>query len=73
MQKLRLRTEDVGAGVQPRAGTLKSLVTMPHSLLFREGPLMEGLMLKMKLQVCSHLMQRAESLEKTLMLGKIER
>ena len=74
MQKLRLRTEDVGAGVQPRAGTLKSLATMPHCLLFREGPLMEGLMLKLKLklQVCSHLMQRADSLEKTLMLGKIE-
>ena len=73
MQKLRLRTEDVGAGVQPRAGTLKSLVIMPHCLLFREGPLMEGLMLKVKLQVCSHPTQRADSLEKTLLLGKIER
>ena len=29
-------------------------------------------MLKLKLQYCDHLMQRADSLEKTLMLGKIE-
>ena len=33
---------------------------------------MEGLMLKLKLQFFGHLMQRADSLEKTLMLGKIE-
>ena len=32
----------------------------------------EGLMLKLKLQYCDHLMGRADSLEKTLMLGKIE-
>ena len=34
--------------------------------------LLEGLMLKLKLQYCGHLMQRTDSLEKTLMLGKIE-
>ena len=33
---------------------------------------MEGLMLKLKLQYVGHLMQRADSLEKTLRLGKIE-
>ena len=33
---------------------------------------LEGLMLKLKLQEFGHLMQRADSLEKTLMLGKIE-
>ena len=33
---------------------------------------LEGLMLKLKLQHSGHLMQRANSLEKTLMLGKIE-
>ena len=33
---------------------------------------MDGLMLKLKLQCFSHLMRRADSLEKTLMLGKIE-
>ena len=33
---------------------------------------MEGLILKLKLQYFGYLMQRADSLEKTLMLGKIE-
>ena len=36
------------------------------------GCSLEGLMLKLKLQYFGHLMQRANSLEKTLMLGKIE-
>ena len=34
--------------------------------------LLEGLMLKLKLQYFGHLMQRTDSSEKTLMLGKIE-
>ena len=33
---------------------------------------LEGLMLKLKLQYLGHLMQRTDSLEKTLMLGKVE-
>ena len=33
---------------------------------------LEGLVLKLKLQYFGHLMRRADSLEKTLMLGKIE-
>ena len=33
---------------------------------------LEGLMLKLKLQYFGHLMRRADSLEKTLMLGRIE-
>ena len=36
------------------------------------GCLLEGLMLKLRLQYFGHLMQRADSFEKTLMLGKIE-
>ena len=36
------------------------------------GCSLEGLMLKLKLQYFGHLTQRADSLEKTLMLGKIE-
>ena len=36
------------------------------------GCSLEGLMLKLKLQYSGHLMQRVDSLEKTLMLGKIE-
>ena len=33
---------------------------------------MDGVMLKLKLQYCGHLMQRDDSLEKTVILGKIE-
>ena len=36
------------------------------------GCSLEGLMLKLKLQQFGHLMQRADSFEKTLMLGKID-
>ena len=36
------------------------------------GCSLEGLMLKLKLQYFDHLMRKADSLEKTLMLGKIE-
>ena len=36
------------------------------------GCLLEGLMLKLKFQYFGHLMQRTDSFEKTLMLGKIE-
>ena len=36
------------------------------------GYSLEGLMLKLKLQYFGHLMQRTDSFEKTLMLGKIE-
>ena len=36
------------------------------------GCSLEGLMLKLKLQYFGHLMRRADSLEKALMLGKIE-
>ena len=38
----------------------------------QSGYSMEGLMLKLKFQYFGHLMQTADSLEKTLMLGKIE-
>ena len=40
--------------------------------VFIGSPSLEGLMLKLKLQYFGHLMRRADSLEKTLMLGKIE-
>ena len=45
-----------------------------HSILKENNPeyFLEGLMLKLKLQYFGHLMWRADSLEKTLMLGKIE-
>ena len=45
-----------------------------QSILKEIGPgcSLEGLMLKLKLQYFGYLMQRADSFEKTLMLGKIE-
>ena len=45
------------------------------SIILKEtssGCSLEGLILKLKLQYFGHLMRRADSLEKTLMLGKIE-
>ena len=47
----------------------------PNQSILKEispGCSLEGLMLKLKLQYFGHLMQRTNSLEKTLMLGKIE-
>ena len=43
-----------------------------QSILREINPALEGLMLKLKLQYFGHLMQTADSLEKSLMLGKIE-
>ena len=53
--------------------TLESLLDCQSILkeISPEGSL-EGLMLKLKLQYFGHLVQRVDSLEKTLMLGKIE-
>ena len=56
--------------------TLESLLdSRSNQSILKEtspGCSLEGLMLKLKLQYFGHLMRRAESLEKTLMLGKIE-
>ena len=43
-----------------------------QSILKEISPELEGLMLKLKLQYFGHLMQSADSFEKTLMLGEIE-
>ena len=43
-----------------------------HSEGDQPGISLEGMMLKLKLQYFGHLMRRADSFEKTLMLGKIE-
>ena len=50
------------------------IISIYYSILKEISPdyLLEGLMLKLKLQYFGHLMQWADSLEKTLMLGKIE-
>ena len=56
--------------------TLESLsdcreIQRVHSKEISPGCSLEGLMLKLKLQYFGHLMQRVDSLEKTLMLGGI--
>ena len=43
-----------------------------HPIRDQSWVFLEGLMLKLKLQYFGHLIQRADSFEKTLMLGKIE-
>ena len=55
-------------------GTVWSARRSNQSILKEISPeySLEGLMLKLKLQYFGHLMQRIDSLEKTLMLGKIE-
>ena len=52
----------------------KEIKTVKQSILKEINPeySLEGLMLKLKLQYFGHLMRRADSLEKTLMLGGIE-
>ena len=55
--------------------TLESLLNCKEIRILKEispGCSLEGLLLKLKLQYFGHLMQRADSFEKTLMLGKIE-
>ena len=51
--------------------SLFSLVSPVHPKEISPGCSLEGLMLKLKLQYFGHLMQRVDSLEKTLMLGGI--
>ena len=63
------RTTTVGTLEHPLAAKRSS-----QSILKEISPeySLEGLMPKLKLRYCGHLMRRADSLEKTLMLGKIE-
>ena len=53
-------------------GTLKSFLKYHNSKASLARCSLEGLMLKLKFQYFGHLMRRADSFEKTLMLGKIE-
>ena len=56
--------------IEEEAG--RSILKSLHQNNFNPEYSLEGLMLKLKLQYFGHLMQRAESLGKTLILGKIE-
>ena len=49
----------------------RTLLSVPWTTRSSTGCSLEGLMLKLKLQYFDHLMRRADSLEKTLMLGKM--
>ena len=54
---------------------LERILESPMESILKEispGFSLEGMMLKLKLQYFGHLMRRADSFEKTLMLGKIE-
>ena len=62
----------LNCGVEEDSWESLRLQGNPTSLKISPGCSLEGLTLKLKLQYFGHLIQRADSLEKTLMLGKIE-
>ena len=70
------KTRDVFKKTRDTKGTLRiPTARRSHQSILKEiGPeySLEGLMLKLKFQYFGHLMRRTDSLEKTLMLGKIE-
>ena len=74
----KLSTEELmllNCGVWEDSWEYAGLARRPNQSILKEispGCSLEGLMLKLKLQYFGHLMRRADSLEKTLMLGKIE-
>ena len=55
----------------PPVNGCKKILTHPFAKEINPGISLEGMMLKLKLQYFGHLMRRVDSLEKTLMLGKI--
>ena len=63
-QYVNQELSDIQAGFRKDRGTRGIKFPVPVGSV--------GLMLKLKLEYFSHLMQRTDSLEKTLMLGKIE-
>ena len=81
MQNAGLSETQAGIKIARRNRSLQGLLRVPQtvrrsnqSILKETNPeySLEGLMLKLKLQYFGHLMRRADSLEKTLILGKIE-
>ena len=81
MQNAGLSGTQAGIKIARRNRSLQGLLRVPQtvrrsnqSILKETNPeySLEGLMLKLKLQYFGHLMRRADSLEKTLILGKIE-
>ena len=73
--QLLLLTLDVGWLLSAAPPNSCRAATAPNQSILKEispGYSLEGLMLKLKLQYFGHLMRKADSFEKTLMLGKIE-
>jgi len=69
-----------GHSIMMQLRILSNIILLLNTIIFKfahisnivhPGCSLEGLMLKLKLQYFSHLMRRADSLEKTLMLGGI--
>ena len=60
--------------MKPEGGSDRLFIRSDLSTLKKISPeyALEGLMLQLKLQYFGHLMQRTDSIEKTLMLGKME-
>ena len=69
---IKVKEESEKAGLKLNIRKAKIMASGPVTLWQIDGETMEGLMLKLKLQYFGHLLGRTESLEKTLMLGKIE-
>ena len=74
---MKVKEESEKFGLKVNSQKTKIMVSGPITLWQIEGETvpvysLEGLMLKLKLQYFGHRMQRADSFEKTLMLGKIE-
>ena len=58
-----------------KTSRLSEIIELSNKSILKEispGCSLEGLMLKLKLQYFGHIMRRADSFEKTLMLGKVE-
>ena len=72
-ERQRLDAVELGCGRRLYESPLDSKEIQPvHPKGNQSWIFIEGLMLKLKLQYFGHLMQRTDSLEKTLMLGKID-
>ena len=69
---IKVKEESEKAGLKLNIRKAKIMASGPITLWQIDGETMEGLMLKLKLQFFGYLLGRTESLEKTLMLGKIE-
>ena len=69
---MKVKEDNKEAGLKRNIQKTKIIASGPITSWQIDEVTMEGLMLKLKLQYFCHLMQRSDSFEKTLMLGKIE-